>query len=281
MTRATVLDRDLRTMLRIVYAPDDADDGHPMPPSVLDALRRLVHADAVYFLRLDVERREMPLRRKCGPDVDDADALQAVFWSNYWTSPLCSYPDRTGDLATVTKMSDFATMATLRRTLMWPEFFRPYGIYRELLMCLPSPRLRTLRLMLIRGPGSDFSERDRGLLALLRPHLDARFRAWQRRRRSTPLTPRQRELMTLVAAGRTNGQIARQLRISEGTVRTHLENIFQRLQVTNRAAAVVRAFPQGYAEADADEASPSTRRGPGRPAEGEAGAGPGRATGRD
>ena len=43
--------------------------------------------------------------------------------------------------------------------------------------------------------------------------------------------------MTLVAAGRTNGQIARRLRISEGTVRTHLENIFERLRVTNRAAA--------------------------------------------
>jgi DNA-binding CsgD family transcriptional regulator len=258
MTHATVLDRDLRTMLRIVNAPDDADDGQPLPPSVLAALRRLVHADAVYFLQLDVERREMPVHQKCGPDVDDADALQSVFWSNYWTSPLCSYPDRTGDLASVTKMSDFATMTALRRTLMWPEFFRPYGIYRELLMCLPSPRLRTLRLVLIRGPGSDFSERDRGILALLRPHLDARFRQWQRRRQSTPLTPRQRELMTLVAAGRTNGQIARQLRISEGTVRTHLENIFQRLQVTNRAAAVARAFPPGHPDTASDEA-PRTR----------------------
>jgi DNA-binding NarL/FixJ family response regulator len=117
-------------------------------------------------------------------------------------------------------------------------------------MCLPSPRLRTLRLVLIRGPGSDFSERDRGLLALLRPHLDARFRAWQRRRQPSPLTARQRELMTLVAAGRTNGQIARQLRISEGTVRTHLENIFQRLQVSNRAAAVVRAFPRGHPDTE-------------------------------
>ena len=62
--------------------------------------------------------------------------------------------------------------------------------------------------------------------------------------------------MTLVAAGRTNGQIARHLRISEGTVRTHLENIFQRLRVTSRAAAVVRAFPHGFPDTGAHEAPP-------------------------
>jgi DNA-binding NarL/FixJ family response regulator len=63
--------------------------------------------------------------------------------------------------------------------------------------------------------------------------------------------------MTLVAAGRTNVQIARHPRISEGPVRTRLENIFQRLRVTNRAAAVVRAFPDGYADTGAvDEPHP-------------------------
>jgi len=46
-----------------------------------------------------------------------------------------------------------------------------------------------------------------------------------------------------VAAGRTNSQIARQLGISEGTVRTHLENIYQKLGVSSRTAAVTRAFP--------------------------------------
>jgi DNA-binding CsgD family transcriptional regulator len=145
----------------------------------------------------------------------------------------------------VTKVSDFCTMPALRRTQLWSEYFRPFGTHRELMLCLPSPPRRTLRLLLVRGPGQDFTERDRGLLALLRPHLDARFRAWQRGRRPGALTPRQHELLALVAAGRTNGQIARRLGISEGTVRTHMENIFQRLQVTSRAAAVVRAFPDG------------------------------------
>jgi DNA-binding NarL/FixJ family response regulator len=58
------------------------------------------------------------------------------------------------------------------------------------------------------------------------------------------LTPRQWELLRLIASGNTNIQIARGLGLSEGTVRTHLENIFARLDVSNRTAAVMRAFPE-------------------------------------
>jgi len=47
----------------------------------------------------------------------------------------------------------------------------------------------------------------------------------------------------VVAAGHTNAQIARRLGVSEGTVRTHLENIYARLHVSSRTAAVTRAFP--------------------------------------
>ena len=46
-----------------------------------------------------------------------------------------------------------------------------------------------------------------------------------------------------MAAGHTNTQIARRLGVTEGTVRTHLENIYERLDVSSRTAAVTRAFP--------------------------------------
>ncbi|MGC1282056.1 MAG: helix-turn-helix transcriptional regulator [Streptosporangiaceae bacterium] len=46
---------------------------------------------------------------------------------------------------------------------------------------------------------------------------------------------------------RLGGQLARRLGLSEGTVRTHLENIFSRLQVTSRTAAVLHAFPDQVA----------------------------------
>jgi DNA-binding CsgD family transcriptional regulator len=63
----------------------------------------------------------------------------------------------------------------------------------------------------------------------------------ERRRHPVPrLTPRQKELLRLVAAGHTNTQIARRLGITEGTVGTHLENIYKRLQVSSRIVAVAR-----------------------------------------
>jgi len=50
-------------------------------------------------------------------------------------------------------------------------------------------------------------------------------------------------VLRLVAAGHTNAQIARQLGVTEGTVGVHLQNIYARLRVSSRTAAVTRAFP--------------------------------------
>ena len=61
----------------------------------------------------------------------------------------------------------------------------------------------------------------------------------------SPGSPRQMDLLHLVAAGHTNTQISRRLGISEGTVRTHLENIYQRLHVSRRTAAVTARSTAG------------------------------------
>src|SRR5215216_5490188 len=126
MARTAVDTAELRTMLRIANAPDDADDSAPLPGSVLAALSRLFRADAVHFFRLDSERCATPLYQEYGQlgDVGDEHVIIQVFWSLYWTSPFCSYPDRTGDITSVTKASDSGTMAELRRTEMWCEYFR-------------------------------------------------------------------------------------------------------------------------------------------------------------
>jgi DNA-binding CsgD family transcriptional regulator len=79
--------------------------------------------------------------------------------------------------------------------------------------------------------------------ALLRPHLYQAYLDAERRRHPLPeLTARHWQLLDLLAAGHTNTQIARRLGLSEGTVRTHLENIYRRPQVSSRTAAVTRAF---------------------------------------
>ena len=73
-------------------------------------------------------------------------------------------------------------------------------------------------------------------------HYQAYLDAERRRHPVRRLTSRQTELLRLVAAGHTNTQIARRLGMTEGTVRTHLENIYERLDVSSRTA-VIRAFP--------------------------------------
>lgn len=55
-----------------------------------------------------------------------------------------------------------------------------------------------------------------------------------------PLTRREQEVMALIAAGRSNQQIADQLVISLGTVKRHNSNIYGKLGVRRRAQAVAR-----------------------------------------
>lgn len=50
--------------------------------------------------------------------------------------------------------------------------------------------------------------------------------------------------MNLIAAKHTNTQIARRPGLSEGTVHTHLQNIYSKLQVSSRTATAIHALPQ-------------------------------------
>jgi DNA-binding NarL/FixJ family response regulator len=60
------------------------------------------------------------------------------------------------------------------------------------------------------------------------------------------LTDREQEILELVARGLTNPAIASRLYLSEKTVRNHVSNVFAKLHVTDRAAAVARARDRGY-----------------------------------
>jgi DNA-binding NarL/FixJ family response regulator len=59
------------------------------------------------------------------------------------------------------------------------------------------------------------------------------------------LSEREREVLSLVADGMTNPEIARRLFLSPKTVRNHVSNIFTKLQVADRAHAIVRARDAG------------------------------------
>ena len=62
-----------------------------------------------------------------------------------------------------------------------------------------------------------------------------------------PLTQRELEILRLVAEGQTNGHIARQLWVTEQTVKFHLGNLYRKLGVPNRLAAASYAHSRGVA----------------------------------
>ena len=66
-----------------------------------------------------------------------------------------------------------------------------------------------------------------------------------------PFTPRERAVLSLVAAGRTNRQVGEELYISEKTVSVHLSRIMTKLGANRRAEAVATAYERGLLEREA------------------------------
>jgi DNA-binding NarL/FixJ family response regulator len=65
------------------------------------------------------------------------------------------------------------------------------------------------------------------------------------------LTDREREILTLIADGWNNGEIAARLVVSLKTVRNYVSNIFSKLQVADRTEAILRARNAGLGHTDA------------------------------
>jgi DNA-binding NarL/FixJ family response regulator len=63
-----------------------------------------------------------------------------------------------------------------------------------------------------------------------------------------PLTPREIEILRLIAKGLSNNEAAHVLDLSRATVRTHLEHIYEKLDVTNRVEAVTEGLRKGIIE---------------------------------
>jgi DNA-binding CsgD family transcriptional regulator len=240
----TVSECDLRALLGLIS--DDRSDlpSEGLPLSLLADLRDQVGCELLSFYGLDTDRQVTWFHQDFPAHCDDGKVYEQAFWAHYWDFAPSSYADRSGDLRTVTKTSDFYSARQLHQTGFYSDYIHPLGLEHTLKLCLPAGPRRTVRLSFFRGPGPDFSERDRAVLALLRPHLhQAYLDAEHRRGGASRLTHRQWELLRLVAEGYTSAQIGRRLGVSEGTVCKHLENIYRRLQVSSRTAAVTRAFP--------------------------------------
>ena len=64
------------------------------------------------------------------------------------------------------------------------------------------------------------------------------------------LTGREREVLSLIGHGHTNAEIARRLFVGEGTVKTHINHVFTKLSLRDRAAAIIFAYDHNLIDRD-------------------------------
>jgi DNA-binding NarL/FixJ family response regulator len=111
--------------------------------------------------------------------------------------------------------------------------------------------------------GADQEDLTRAVLAvgrgeaILGPSIAKRVTRFFSNRKATvlpfpELTDREREILELLARGHSNVEVSRHLGLSAKTVRNHTSNIFTKLQVTDRANAVIRAREAGLGERRTD-----------------------------
>ncbi len=235
-------ERDVRSALGIVEAAAATQNGSPFGRELLDAMREAIPADSVGYMEWPFhEEPSLHLSSPYDPwaDQPEAEAREAM-------AVACrTYPLRDVERASSSeplRITDIVSTRAFRRTAFYTLVMLPFGVEHELKLWLPGPARHSYFFSLVRGPGSNFSDRDVALLRLVRPHL-ARLRArWERAPRPAQLTERELDVLELVAQGLTNREVAARLFISTGTVRTHLEHVYEKLGVRTRAGAVAAAF---------------------------------------
>jgi DNA-binding CsgD family transcriptional regulator len=247
MPGPTLNDRHLDALREVVEASEMTTPGVALPWEVLESLSRLLRCDEVVFIGINYGAQSHYFCQDCRAGHNayettfDATAC-ALFWHDFQSSTHRP-PWISERLGSVTKPTDFLTEKEWRNLPLYVDCFREGPrTPHELMMCLPDGAGRQLRLLCWRHPGQDFTDRDRFDLQLLVPHIQAAYRRSERQRLTPEITVRQRELLQWVGDGYTNQQIGRRMGLAEGTVRSHLNNIYSRLGVRSRTEAVTRVL---------------------------------------
>jgi DNA-binding CsgD family transcriptional regulator len=244
----TLRGSDLRALLEFVETAWALAGEHAFSRETLDALGELIPSDAIGYTDADrVHQRTIEYVDTDAGTFDDDD--EKLFWRIVDEHPLCRHQQAYAEFS-ATRLSDVISRQRLVNSRIYAEWFRPLGVEAELEIGIAQFRPRTRNFSLVRASG-DFSTRDRAALELLRPQLRCIHEMMHLRHalaRTEPhdlnqLTAREGEVLELVGVGLTNAAIAERLWISPGTVKRHLENVYTKLGVANRTAAVAKIKP--------------------------------------
>jgi DNA-binding CsgD family transcriptional regulator len=237
----------LRRAVRFAGLLADLDDQAEFVAVALPALAELVGCDVLTYNEITIVPGQVSYADYPAGSLDPA--TRPIFAAHVGEHPLVRYYQATAGGGPV-KISDFLSRQRFHHLGLYAEFFRNIPVEHQIAINLPVSRDRVIGIALNRSH-TDFTETDRSLLDVLQAPLlaslrHARDRADKARALMTSgpdcLTDREAEVLKLVAMGRTDGAIARELDVSTRTIAKHLEHVYRKLGVANRAAAVSRFY---------------------------------------
>jgi len=158
--------RDLTALLDVLTECNELRDLAAFPVHALRVVATLVAADRRSYNEVDVRKRRASFLTDPVLDLHDS---QSIFNQHIAEHPLIAYYKATRNGQPV-KFSDFLTRTQLHRLGLYCEFFRPLGVEHQMAFTLPTAMPGIVGIALGRGR-RDFSERDRMLLDIVRPHL--------------------------------------------------------------------------------------------------------------
>jgi len=245
MTRLGIADYE--AVLSFLEEAQKLDGLVPITPELLDRLAQLADCEWASFFETDHSRRIHTGYIPCAAEGGTLSEIEDEWWTCRRTADFRRHKS-TNRLGPVL-LSDAFTIRE-RTNGDFNINFREYGFTDQIHVNLDPTRNWAVEIVVY---GSrDFGERERMTLRLLRPHLAAMYRRAEVRRRPATtyaefdsdalaaLTPRECEVMRCVADGLTNHDIAAALVVELGTVRKHLEHVYEKLGVHSRTAAVAQ-----------------------------------------
>ena len=213
---------------------------------LLARIARLVGSDMIKYSRVDASHRPYHVTMLRDPEPPPSDELLKVLRSE---NPYSAYAARTRlPHFSATRLFDLVEREAFRRTKMFQLI--PFAEASSVQMRMPGHDGSLWKLEVLQ-PDREFTDRQLSLLDAVRPWLElyeerrvlvtqvAAVRAAPLDQRAAArLSERERQVLDRVADGASNQDIADVLHISPGTVRKHLENIYAKLEVTSRTAAL-------------------------------------------
>jgi DNA-binding CsgD family transcriptional regulator len=255
--------------LETIYEPVGEDR---LAAHFADVLKRLIPGDFYGVSVVIPNGRRNHRDARLFPTPNAWPTLAGVFADLYSKFPLRSIRE-SGDLHSPIALSDVSSRAKIEHLDLYHHYYRTLGVADDLSINFGDLTHRVC-LAILRGRRG-FSDQDRAILAILRPHMERAYRynrllefarhgparlkagsqlpGLERNFESTSdnspealrvlgLTEREAEVLYWVTAGKSSPVISTILGIRHDTVRTHLKRVFTKLGVENRWSAALRAL---------------------------------------